>query len=425
MPTFAYRALGEKGKYESGRIDATTAQEARRLLRERSLNPVEINRLDASGRVQVAPSASPGMAARTIKQVDLSKLQLGKAKSDKLSLAFLEKVYQLVESGLPLGDAVKSLSQRLTDPVLHAISEALWRDLSEGGTLAGAMRRQPALFDPTLASMIEVGEATGNLKPILANSIEMLESRITLRKEILSGLSYPAFLLVVVFFVLIFVLFYLMPKVEQMLDSMGGELSIPAKLVVGFANFSLTVGPVILVLGVVLGVGIFQWRKSPDGRLAIDRCLLRVPIVRNLVHNAELSRLSNLASILLGSGVETTNALKLLEKGLQNEDMRLRFRSSRSMISDGAAFSAALQHQGIVEDMDADILSISENTGSLVKGFSHIHRNRHSALSEQMKRLTTVISTGALLFVFVLVFLLVFGVVSSIMQLSSSVLGGG
>jgi type II secretory pathway component PulF len=421
MPSFNYRALGLKGQYENGRLDASNSQEARRLLRERGLNPVEVTAVNTS--TNTTQGQSPRTTSKAIKHVDLDKLHLSKAKADKLCLAFLEKVYQLVESGLPLGDAIKSLNQRLTEPTLHSISEELWRDLSEGATLADAMRRRPALFEPTLASMIEAGEATGNLKPILQNIIELLEAHIQLRKEILSGLSYPAFLLVVVFFVLIFVLFYLMPKVEQMLDSMGGELSLAAKIIVGLANFSLSGGPVILILALIAGVSLFQWRKTPSGKLSFDRISLRTPVIKDIVHNAELSRLSNLASILMGSGVDTTDALKLLERSFQNEDMRLRFRTCRSLISDGASFSASFQNQNIVEDMDADVLSISENTGSLVKGFRHIYRNRHIALSEQMKRLTAVITTGALLFVFAIISLVVFGVVSSIMQLSSSVLG--
>lgn len=421
MASFTYRALNARGRYESGRTEAASSDEVRRHLRERGLNPVEVTSREG-------PPSSSGTAQRdgasAVRAVDLNKLQISRAKADKLCLSLLEKVYQLVENGLPLGDAIKSLHQRLTDPLLHAVSEELWRDLSEGATLATALRRRPKLFDPTIASMIEAGEATGNLQPILENIVHLLESRIALRKEILSGLSYPAFILVVVFFVLNFVLFYLMPKVEQMLDSMGGELSLAAQLVLGFANFSLTGGPIILVFAVIGGVSLFQWRKTEEGKLGTDRFLLRLPVVRQIVLNAELSRMSNLAAILLGSGVETTDALKLLEKGFRNEDIRLRFRTCRSLIADGASFSKALQNQEILTDMDVDVLSISENTGSLVKGFANIYRSRHAALEEQMKKLTAVIATGALLFVFVLVFLLVFGIVSSIMQLSSSVLGG-
>jgi len=422
MANFKYRALLPGGRYETGRIDAANPQEARRKLRERGLKPVEIRATERTSSRGTSGSAS--QTRNQIKKTNLDSLRLTRPKADKLTLNFLEKIYQLVESGLPLGDAVKSLHQRLTQPTLFAVSEELWRQLSEGATLGSAMRRRPNLFDPTIVSMIEAGEATGNLKPILKNIIDLLESRIALRKEIASGLAYPAFILIIVFFVMLFVLFYLMPRVEQMLDSMGGELSLAAQIVVWMANFSLTGGPVLLIVGAALGAGLFQWRKTPAGQLATDRFLLRIPVVRNIVMNAENSRLANLAAILLGSGVETTDALKLLEKGLKNEDIRIRFRAARFQISDGTSFSSALQDQGILEDMDADILSISENTGSLVTGFGSIYRARHNALEQQMKRLTVVISTGALLLVFVFVFLLVFGIVSSIMQLSSSVLGG-
>lgn len=415
MPSFQYRALAGGGRYQNGQINATSTQEARRLLKAQGLNPLELSK---------DSSAAKGGTWSKSNRVNLDKLQLTQSKADRLCLAFLDKVYQLVSSGLPLGDAVKSLSQRLTDPTLLAMSEELWKDLSEGSTLAAAMRKRPRLFDATLISMIEAGEATGNLLPILKNIIELLESRIALRKEIVTGLSYPAFILMVVFFVMIFVLFYLMPKVEHMLASMGGELSLPAQMVLWMANFSLTGGPVIIILVAVAVVGVLQWRKTTEGKLSTDRMLLRLPVIKSIVEDAELSRLSNLAAILLGSGVDTTDALKLLEKSFRNEDIRIRFRECRSKISDGASFSSALHSQSILNDMDSDVLSISENTGSLVKGFTNIYRSRHTSLEDQLKRLTVVISTGALLLVFVFVFLLVFGIVSSIMQLSSSVLGG-
>lgn len=422
MPTFDYRALNPEGRYITGRIEAPNATQARRKLRADLINVVEIkDRAEANGGPRFSLTA---VKKRKSKSVNLESLQISRIKADKLSFAFLDKLYQLVSSGLPLGDAIKSLTQRLNEPVLKAICEGLWRDLCEGSSLAAAMRRQPNIFDATLASMIEAGEATGNLKPILENVIELLEARLRLRKEIISGLSYPAFILTIVFFVLLFVLFYLMPRVETMLDSMGGELTLSARLVVGLGEFSITTGPFILIGLLIAGVSVFQWRRTDDGRLATDRFLLRVPVLREVVMNAELSRLANLAGILLGSGVDATDALKLIERSMKNHELLSRFRASRALIRDGASFSQAFHHEGLLPDMDLDILSISENTGNLVTGFTSIYRNRHTALGEQMKKMTVVISTGALFVVFGIVSLVVFGIVSSIMQLSQNVLGG-
>ncbi len=420
MPTFTYRALDKKGKYANGRLDAGSVQEVRQKLRDSGLQPIEVNMKS----VAMGSGGAQDAMYRPVKAVNLDKLRLTRSKADVLALAFLEKLHQLIENGLPLGDAVKSLHNRLREPTLHAVAESLWRDLSEGATLAEAMRRRPVLFEPTLSSMIEAGEATGSLESILANVNDLLRARIQLRKNILSALSYPAAILFVAFGVLLFVLFYLMPRVQEMMDSMGGELSLAAKAVIFFAHNTLTFGPFIIG-AVALGVLILhQWRKTEDGRMSTDRLLLRIPIIREIIANSELSRLANLASILLESGVDTTDALKLLEKGLKNEDLRVRFRAARGLINDGSSFSDALQEYNILVDMDADVLAVSENTGSLVKGFKNIYHNRYNNLETQMKHLTAVTATGALGFVFILVGMLVIGVVSSIMALSNSVLGG-
>jgi type II secretory pathway component PulF len=420
VPFFTYRAIEQSGRYSQGRIDASDPSSARRKLRQMGLNPVSLSAVKVNSNLS---GTSKKAVAAPRKKIDVTKMKLGRAKADAVSLAFLEKLYELIKSGLPLGDAIKSLNQRLTDPVLSGIAEVIWRDLSEGGTLGEAIRRQPHLFDPSLSAMIEVGEATGNLSPILENIVNLLRSKIALRKNIMAGLSYPIFILFIVFCVLLFVLFYLMPRIQEMLDSMGADLSFSAWLVTFLAGASLTYGPFLLFGFGILALLLQKWRKTDEGKLKSDQILLKIPIVKDVVLNAELSRFSNLAAILMGSGVDATDALKLLEKGFKNEELKQRFHISRGMINDGASFAEAFQDQGLLIEMDADVLSISENTGSLVNGFNSIYRTRHENLESQMKKLTVVLSTGSIFFVFILIFLLVFGVVSSIMQLSTTIIG--
>lgn len=424
MPTFEYRAINAEGRYSNGRIEASDPTQARAKLRASKLRPVDLkdistdpNTAKSLGTVRTATVQVKGKA------VDIDKLKLGAQKMDKLCFDFISKLHQLVASGLPLGDAIKSLTVRISDPTLRAVCDRVWQQLSEGATLAGAMRAMPSVFDPTISSMIEAGEATGHLKGILENVLELLESRLKLRKEIIGGLSYPVLILCVVGMVLVFVLFYLMPMLESMLSNMGGELTLPARMIMGLAHFSLTVGPFIGIGGLIVAAMIFQWYKTEDGRLFIDRLLLRMPIIKSVVLNAELSRLSNLAAILLGSGVDAPEAMKLIERAIANREIRNRFHASLGMIKDGASFSQAFDRVQLLPDMDLDILSVSENTGNLVTGFTNIYRNRHTALSEQMKLMTAVLSTGALLVAFGIVAMVVLGMVSSIMQLSKSVLG--
>lgn len=422
MPRFFYRVVNAQGQASTGAMEAGDATAVRRNLRAEGLTPVDVKPANPSEQ----PHASHKEKGKPVSSAEMDKLnsaQISAVEANKIALELFTRVHQLVVNGMPLGDAVKALGQRLTVPRQKALCSGLWQELSKGANMGGAMRRFPRIFDSTTIAMIEAGEATGNLSPILENLIEMLETRREMRKEIMSGLSYPAFILLVVFFVMVFVLFYLMPNVQTMMDSMGGELTLPTRIVMGFAKFSLTGGP--FILGALAGIALLlrQWRKSENGRLTSDRWILHMPVVKGIAQNAELCRVCNLSAVLLDSGVDTTDALRLIERAMQNRHLRGLFSASRTLISDGASFANALRHNRVMPDMDLDILGISEDAGDLVSGFRSIYKARNEELRDQMKRLTVWISTAALFFVFALVFLLVFGIVSSILQLSSSVLG--
>lgn len=422
MPRFFYRAVDARGHSSTGAVETADTTAARRKVREKGLTPVDIRPANPAEHVHSGSREKvKSVTAAELEKLNSSKIGAGEA--NKIALELFTRIHQLVVNGMPLGDAVKALGQRLTVPRQKALCTGLWQELSKGENMGGAMRRFPRIFDATTVAMVEAGEATGNLTPILTNLIEMLETRRAMRKEIMSGLAYPAFILVVVVFVMIFVLFYLMPNIQAMMDSMGGELTLPTRLVMGFARFSLTGGPFILATIGVVFLLIRQWRKSESGRLTSDRWMLQIPVIKGIARNAELCRVCNLSAVLLDSGVDTTDALRLIERAMQNRYLRGCFSSSRTLISDGASFANALRHNRVMPDMDMDILGISEDAGDLVSGFRSIYKARNEELRDQMKKLTAWIATGALFFVFTLVFLLVFGIVSSILQLSNSVLG--
>lgn len=356
--------------------------------------------------------------------VDGKEVSFAGTSAEKYSLAFISKLQQLLVSGMPLGDAVKALSTRVKEPHMRYISSGLWKELSEGAGLAGAMAKMPRVFEPTIVHMVEAGEATGNLKPILKNLMELLENRIAMRKRILSGLAYPFFIVFVAFGVLAFFLFYLLPRIQGMMDSMGGKMTLPARMLIGFSELSFSYGPVLIGVLALVVAGIYQWRRNPEGKFTTDRWLLRIPILGQVFRNAEVCRMTNLLAVLLGSGVTATESMRLVEKTLVNSDFQSRFRSARSLINDGSSFSNAFVRCELLEDMDMDILSISENTGNITEGLTSIYKQRNEQITENTQLLTVIVATGALLFVFSLVALIVLGIVTSILQLSQTVLGG-
>lgn len=339
-----------------------------------------------------------------------------------LALPFLLKFRQLHSSGMPLGEALQVMANRMSDPQLKDLSQHLYKDLSEGRTLAASMRSRGDIFEPTMSYLIEAGEATGNLVPILTNIIEHLQTQKALSKKIKSALAYPCFITVVAMVVVGIFLFFLMPRIEDMLASMGGEMSFAAAFMIGLSEFVLQQGPFILGGLLLFTLIIFRWRKTPRGRRQTDIWLLRLPLVRNLAYNTEICRATNVLAILLGNGVNTTESLRLAENTLQNTILRERFVLARNNINDGSSFAAAFKRYHLLSDMDIDILNVGESTGSLVSSFAEVYNTHAEELTSSLSRLTTLISGGAMAFAFTLIFILALSIVMSVMNVSQSML---
>jgi type II secretory pathway component PulF len=275
---------------------------------------------------------------------------------------------------LPIGDAIHVLRQRLTDPALRDLASALWNDLSEGVSLANAMKKFPKIFGDSIIYPIEAGEATGNLSPILRDILEHLKSQEELKKKVYGGLAYPVFVCSIAFGVVCLFLFWLLPRIQAMLASLGGTMTLPARLLIAGSNFTIKGGPFVLIAAVVGVVLLTRWRKTEKGRVEFDRMLLKIPFIKDIVLAAEVAKASNLMATLLGSGVNSTEAMRLTERALQNRWMRASFQEARQKINDGMSFSSAFKKHPFFPELAQDIIAVSESTGNIAKSFEEVYR---------------------------------------------------
>lgn len=414
MPHFHYKAVDAAGNLLSGSVEAGDRKSAVRQLAAQGYQPLKLTSA-SSPAFQIAPKKEKTTATRR------SPFRRKRSK-DTLALAFLNKIHPLHKSGMPIGDVVKNLHLRLNDPDLKALATHLWQELSEGHSFAAAVRQRSDIFDRTASFLIEAGEATGNLVPVLENIIANLEDRIALRKRVLGGLAYPLFICTLAMGIAAMLLFFLLPRMEKMMTSMGDGMSLPAKVLMGLSEAGVVYGPFAIIGILIAAVALERWRKTERGRTVTDAWLLRIPIVRGIVTRIDTCRMGNLLATLLSSGVNTTEALRLTERTISNRHLQARFREARSLINDGASFSAALGKHHLLEDTDLDILGIGENTGHPAASFREIYAQHNEALGRQLNQLTTVIAGSALGFAFVLVMIILLSVLTSVFDLSQSIL---
>jgi len=175
MAKFKYVAIDSKGKTLPGEIAANDAKQARQKIRQKGLTPLQIKSVSGGG-LEKDKKKTKKISSSKKKAFNETKKGV-RGKGEKIGLEFLKRLLELHSSGMPVADAVKLLNQRLSDPGQKEIAGVLWKELAEGKTLSRAMRNLPEYFSESSSFVIEAGEATGNVSPILKKIISHLEEK--------------------------------------------------------------------------------------------------------------------------------------------------------------------------------------------------------------------------------------------------------
>ena len=420
MAEFNFTAINPKGKTISGEVSAKDLKDARSSLRSQKLTVVKLTRKSGSEQKGSVNKSSASVENKK-SIIDSGKFRKGGTKGEKIGLEFLKRLHELHASGMPVADAVKLLNHRLSDPVQKDIAGYLWKELAEGRALSRAMRGLPQFFAESSTFVIEAGEATGNVSPILEKIIAHLEEKREIRAKVLSSMSYPIFVGLVAFGVVLFFLFFLLPQIQEMLASLGGELNVMAKLLINGSNLVLAIGPFFLI-GVLAGGGaILQWSKSEKGGLAVDKSVLQIPLFGQILYLSEMFQLASLLSTLIWSGIGLTENLRLCEKTIRNRFLRNQFRGARALVNEGKSLPEALRKFKFMPLMQLDVIEVGEKTGNLGNSMEDAGKAFREQLSKKIKTMTTLVSGGALGFAFTLVALVAISIVTSIFQVSKTI----
>jgi general secretion pathway protein F len=422
MPQFSYTARDKAGAIANALIEAANRRDALRALGARGFQVISLNEAVESGK-----SASKGKAARAdladkqnsfASMVNAGSSSNAPRKRDRLP--FLEALHDLTGSGLSAGEAVRLLSVRLKEPAMKSLCQGLWEHISEGAPLSRAMAAYPGVFDTSTVNLIAAGEATGSLSETLSRVITHLTEQKELRRDLLSALAYPVFMLFVSGGVILFFLFYLLPRMQTLLTSLGGKLPISTQILVGSSQFFLHYGLFLIIGAVFFGISLWRWRATAAGRATSDAWILKLPIAGNLAVSQTVLDISQTLSVLLENGITTADALKMTERQIGNTVHRQAFAAASARVLEGDSLSIALGRTQCFPDLILDRLAVGENTGNIVPSLKDIAKKYQKQISRHLHNLTGVLASVVLLGVFTFVGFIAFAIVSAVFEMSSS-----
>ena len=415
MPRFSYSARDASGTARQGDLEAPSRRDALRMLASRGLHVASIAEApDSAARPAAAkPAAERAARKRWRRQRDTTP-----RRSERLP--FLESLHDLTSSGLSAGEAVRLLSIRIKEPRLRALCNGLWERLSEGAPLSRAMADFPEVFDPATINLIQAGEATGSLSEPVARLIAHVTEQRELRQQLTTALAYPAFMVVVAGGVILFFLFFLLPRLQVLLNSLGGTMPLSTQILISLSSFALHYGIFIVLAAALAAISFWRWRATGPGREASDAWLLRLPLVGPFIVAQTVLAFSQTLHVLLENGINASEALRMTERQISNRVHQKAFNEATARVLEGEALSTAIGRTGCFPDLVLDRLAVGGNTGNVVRSLRDISRDYQRVISNRLNAFTRVIASAVLMAVFIFVGFIAFAIVSAVFKVSAS-----
>lgn len=382
MAKFAFEARDRQGRPRSGVLDRPTREAVVESLRQRDWMVLEVAADQPATSVDLLESIRPGnwLGVRMV-DVELSLRQLS----------------VMLASGLALLDSIRMLYEHVERRSLRKVWETVADDILGGSTMTEALQRHKC-FPPVAVQLARVGEQTGELNITLRRAADILEHRRRLRSQIISALAYPLIVFMAAVGVAAFMVFNVIPKLQNFLSSLGRSLPPLTQMMVDVTNFVNEYALYGLAGLVVLIGGTIAMRMWPPGRLWSDRQLLRVPMIGSTFRIGSSAALSRNMQMLLASGVPLLEALKSVEKLLGNQFLSQQITECRAAVVEGSTLADAIKARGFTP-MLTRIVAIGESSGRLDEVLDEAANYYEDQLARAIRRMAALIEPAMLVIV--------------------------
>jgi len=339
---------------------------------------------------------------------------------------FTRQFATMINAGLPLVQCLDILSKQTEKEGFRTIIAQTMREVEAGTTLAEALAKKEnnKVFDELFVNMVEAGEAGGILDDILARLATFIEKAEALKRKIQGAMVYPAVVMTVAILATAFMLIFIIPTFARMFTTFGGELPLPTKIVMGLSSFLRGFWWAILGVIVGLAVGIRRYYQTEAGRMRIDRLLLQVPVLGDVLRKGAVARFTRTLGTLISSGVPILTGLEITARTAGNRVIQEAIMAARASIREGETISAPLRQSNVFPPMVVQMISVGEETGALDDMLTRIADFYDSEVDTAVDSLTSLIEPIMIVFMGAVVGGMVIAMYLPMFKLINVVAGG-
>lgn len=403
MAMFAYVGRSKSGAVKKGELVAKSRDEAVDQLRKQS---VVVTSLEEKG-------AKEGF-----------KLSFGNGMTEKDLVVFTRQFGTMINAGLPLIQCLEILSTQSENAALRKAVGEIKGAVEGGSTFSDALRRHPKIFDDLYCNMVNAGEVGGLLDTILARLSKHIEKAMKLKSQIKSAMVYPAAICGIAAIVITVLMIWVIPVFEKMFKEMsGGKMALPGptQLVIDMSNFAQ--GNWYIILGAIV-VGVIAFKKyyaTPQGRLMVDKIVLKLPVFGDLIRKASVAKFTRTLGTLITSGVPLLEALSICAKTAGNKVIENVLMDARVSISGGKTISEPLAKSEAFPKMVTHMIAVGESTGALDNMLGKIADFYEDEVDAAVTNLTALLEPMMMVFLGVTVGFIVIAMYLPIFTMASAI----
>ena len=288
----------------------------------------------------------------------------GKVGPRDLSI-FTRQFSVMIDAGLPLVQCLDILAGQQANKNFAGVLNGVRKTVEGGTTLANALRDYPRVFDALYCNMVEAGETGGILDGVLQRLSTHIEKAVKLRRAVKSALIYPSAVMLIAGGVITLLLWKVVPIFATLFAGLEVALPLPTRIVIGLsdavANFAV---PAFVLLGLA-GFGLRFFYRTPQGRLFIDRIILKAPLVGNLLRKISVGMFTRTLGTLISSGVPMLEAMDITARTSGNAVIERAILRVRRAIEAGRTIVDPLRETGVFPNLVVQMIGVGEQTGNL------------------------------------------------------------
>ncbi|MFH1277606.1 MAG: type II secretion system F family protein [Candidatus Eisenbacteria bacterium] len=337
------------------------------------------------------------------------------------TVLFTQQLVLLIETGNGLVPSIDALSSQAGSPAMRKVLASIHRNLEEGNDLSVSLRKHPKVFGNLYVSLVKAGEASGAFHESLIRLGGILDVRRRLRSRMKDAMTYPAVLTCVMGATVIFLMTYVVPKFADIFDSMGDELPISTRMLLGTADFLRTRWYVVVLGLVVAGFAFRMLWKTPPVRLLWDRIKIGTPVVGAITSEAYLFQLFSSFGLLLRSRVPHMEAIGIAKEVVRNAYYESFFDKLARNVEAGRGFAVAFREASFLPSTVKLMISTGETSGALDVVMARLADHYRESLEGGIKKLSLVFEQVMLILMGVVVGFVAISFILPIMKMSKAV----